>query len=193
VASTHLVHLLECNRLGWREFERPVSLLLDLHDRANPPEACYGDARIIWVINSVWLNDPEIASELAQRFQLPTRTATFSSKIASVGVGREMTWSWASNGQDSQLVLSVPDKELGSAARGHYRYVWDHGAGISVMFWNETVQIAPHEPIIRGILQPPMTTAERGPAPFAGLGDFVDRADVEVEFKRYGDYTCESR
>lgn len=189
----------ECNRISWGPFERgPIRLLFELHDRLNPPGNCTNhdgtDGFIsLWILNSLWIDDEELANYLKVTYDLPTIFAQMSVKDdLQSGIGTQV-WSWNEPGKpSSQVTYYVANSVNATDVPYTDRMYWYNETTLSYVNLRIVANVDQVNPgITPGTMQPPMLYTYNGMTSYIGTGQKFDSMELSANLKRYGDFKCE--
>ncbi|MEA3203462.1 MAG: hypothetical protein QOI63_1137 [Thermoplasmata archaeon] len=175
-----------CQRLSLGAFERPVHLILEAHDLAEVPAGCLGNATAtrVWVVESAWADDAQVAHALRADYGLPAHQAAIAVQDAGAGPTTLHEWSWAGSR------VTVPDD--GTQDRGpplRDRFFWARGAGVgSLDLAQSATQPAAAPRPVQGTAAPPLLFAAL-PA-FAAPGGWSPHASADGRFTLYEDLAC---
>ena len=189
-----MVFIHDCKRVHWGEFERPMILLFEVHDKVAPPSSCEGGP-FPWIIHSVWSSDPEFATFLASSYGLNTRFASFRVERSEVGDTLTTKWTWQAEGSaaSEMQVLTAMSMPNNLPHTIDLRYAWDNGQGISIIEYNETATVpSSAEQYGTGTFAAPMMHETAGVATIAGTADEIIEANVSGSIRIFGDYKCSS-
>lgn len=193
LGAAEIVQLIHCRRIAWGSFERPVTLSLESHNRVDNPEAC-GEGTF-WILNSLWMDDADLVTYLANEYRIPTRLAEFSWQFDNASTPGSQTWAWQVPGGDVSTLTAytvqggVQSAELESKAR----FVWDNGVGVSIMHLNQTATVPEdREQASQGTLKSPTMHAATGVEAWVGTANTLLTDDATGHITEYDDYQCGS-
>ena len=126
---------LDCERMGFMDFERPATMLLELTSNVDPPEACTnaGEGRVAAVLLQAWVNDPELGQALESELSWEVHNASFSDAEAQFGP----TWAMTTE-TGAALVQLVNGPTLQEASLSDRRIWWPAAAGMGQ--WDVDIQ-----------------------------------------------------
>lgn len=182
-----------CERVSIGGFERgPVSFLLETHTAVSPPPACeefnagFEDMKVLL---GLWVDDPELATFLAQTYSLPVEFAEFSIEVSAQADGQEHKWTWKADGEESSLTAYRPGGDEGPSTYLN-RFVWHNGTGVSFMDLKGVDVITAAPSPAAGVLAPPMKYAQGTSRPYAGIASVWNQGDHDGPIFRFGDMEC---
>jgi len=192
-----------CQRLSVGPFERgPINILFDSHTHAEFPVNCTassdssGDRIVVGVLNSFWLDDPEVASYLNATFGLPVMTTQFKETDQPQGVPMgSHTWTWGLSGQPSSQMTIYDDGTSAPPFPSRDRIFWPyHGGMASLEFQYD--RRGPAGPVSNryatGTLAPPMLFAQLPGGQYAGPGQwYPEMQQADGTFIAYTDPNCQ--
>ncbi|MEA3204239.1 MAG: hypothetical protein QOI63_1919 [Thermoplasmata archaeon] len=176
---------LACSRLALGPFERPVRLLLETHERATPPPACWGNLPY-GIVASVWVDDVEVAGYLVDRLGLPAHATRFEEAPGPAPGLR--TWTWGDPAARSSLTLDGQDA---AAVGGPQRnLLWPRGDGIGRL----TLALHADSPLeslpTTGTMQPPMLLAGSPGGAFTGTAYWYPHLTASGALALFKDRSC---
>lgn len=197
MATDHLVQLTQCQRISVGPFERgPVNVLLELHDKIAPPEACldFGgqDYSDVQVLRKIWVDDPEIVSYLTASAGMPALYGEFTFAPSPTGGTGVFTWDWGVPGQaHSTLAYSRVDTVPGGSA-STARIFWHNGQAAFLMDLHEeedrpAVSTLNAVAVLKAPMMHPLP--EFGAA--SGIYSLVDAGAYEAALQTFGGMACE--
>lgn len=183
-----------CERVSFGALERgPMTLLLDTHSKAHVPSNCMTHADTLTVhavLGTLYLDDADLATQLAQAYGLPTAVVEFGEEVQELGAAkaRHATWG-APGGVPSEMVLFDDGTE--TPARTIYRNYWVHGDRL--VRWQIDVDLP--LPVVgtrlgTGSMHVPMMMAQMGEQ-FVGTADWYPSFESTNTFTVYDDFGCE--
>lgn len=185
------VFVLDCARLSWGPFERPVRLLLEFHGNANVPVSCQrGGVESLDVLTQLWISDGELLPLFSQAFGFEARLA----QIDAVGTNELRAWEFGlPNGEQSYLQSKSRTSDLDAHDVTLGRVFWTNELG-GISYSNllsDLVYDSVGQPLVTGNLEAPFLFSNSDFPVFVGLGDAYSEGTVEVALETFGDKTCE--
>jgi hypothetical protein len=172
-------------------FERgPVRLLFDAHSRAAVPAACWtgrGTFADLRVLNSLWVDDPDIAAYLASAYGMPARFTAIADGVVDGAEGvRLHTWTWAGSSITLQEDGLLPEGRANASM-----LFWARGAGVGslALSYERTGSAVTGRPV-QGTMEPPMLMAGMPGGQFVGTALWYGAASVEGIVTLHGDGRC---
>ncbi len=192
VGSDLSLYLLSCERFNWGPFERPLKMILELHTNMTPPASCTkGSYEYFQVLNSIWVDDPQVATFLASNLSLPVHLSAITMQTAGTpGLTFTANWSWRpETGQPSDVATTIA---LGYETHGsaRERIAWVAQGRVSLLDMQQTLSgYLPEAVLTPGHMRPPMLLSKMGD-PYPGDGDLYSSGDVEGTLYRFADDQC---
>jgi hypothetical protein len=127
----------KCERVGIGELERPATILLEITNNGNIPEACAEGAagRVGGVIVQAWVNDTGLAITLRNHLQWDVHEAEFSQDVGTTG------GVWIINANQSEgRVEAIHLPEDGDAGFPDWTVWWQTENGIGR--WDADVDLS---------------------------------------------------
>lgn len=182
-----------CDRIGWGPYERPMTLMFELHSKFAMPAGCDAEGPALrWVLYGLWVSDAEFASFLKQEYQLPVRVGVFGYSQQMTGPIMTESWKWSEpGGPESRLEMFGEAMEYSQIAFW-YRLAWFRDGGVGIMDLNistESPDIYTHATV--GEMKPPMLYASAGVEPYAADGGPQRAASLEGNLKIFRGDQCE--
>lgn len=197
VASVVELHLFDCERVSWGTFERPATMLFEVHNKFDPPSSCDSDTQLLSMLNSVWISDPGLSRFLATTYGLPALHGVFSHTSETGSPPYADIWTWAGAGTAAS---DVTVHYLGDALNEvvfQERHFWSNGKGISFMNLNvtsqahqETAIVTSPNRLVTGTMNEPMLNAQAGTDYRSVNGHLLTNEDGSGELKEFGDFEC---
>ncbi len=183
ISSTFL-EAWQCERLAWGDHERPITFVAAIHDHFSPPTACAKDGAPLYVLETVWVNDAEIAASLRAAWDIPIQSATFAVNREGPDAVQRVDWSWEANDTAMRLMSQRISGQSASALEA--RWVWPAGPGLGMLAW--TAEFG-NSSILEAQAQGPQTPLNiNGHASGPGFG--YDDADAAATLQRHEDPPC---
>jgi hypothetical protein len=186
---------MECSRFGWGAIERgPVRFVVEYQNNFKTPAKCRaGSTSQSWVINSIWVNDADVATRLAATEGLPVQFAAIDLSGESVGTAFHGKATWGTPASTVEVYQESGPTEpavLGAAGRFYWK---NSAAGVSsIEFGGDGVKgpTYPSERPVTGTMSPPMLMSAF-PA-YSGAGFAFAAGQFGGEIARFRDLLCES-
>ena len=186
----------DCKRINVDKYERgPIRIVWDGHDHADIPSHCSMNTttqgpHLAVVLNSMLVNDSEIATYLQSEFGLPVRYGEIGVAGQPVNDFVKRTWTWGVGQGNSDLNLL--DDGTNQTYDRIERLYWQRGNGIGVMDltyerWSHAV--VADRPAY-GSMAPPMLLASTPAAQFTGTASYFPAMSGEGLFALYKDLQC---
>lgn len=188
------IQVFKCDRMRVGSFERPASILIESHNRSDPPASCQRDeVGISRILQAIWTNDTEIGAFLAQEFGIPVYVGNISHSItAGAALLTQHRWEWGFNGTTSWVTYNSTEADQRTYLQG-IRYYWQVGDGVSYMNYRENL-VAPGADtnvILGGRMEPPMLYARSPMGPYHAQANLAYDLSFEGEVIRFQDLQCE--
>jgi hypothetical protein len=194
IGSEDFVELIQCSRVAWGSFERPVTLLVESHSKFRAPESCEG-GDTTWMLHKIWTNDVAFSTFLESAFGLPFGIANFAQTYTNSSTTLTLDWSWQPEGATASdlttyVMFPAPQDPPLKLLR---RYLWDSGQGITTFDVDYVAKVPTSiEQNAEGNFHDPMLHASTGVSPFVGTADYWRNASASGFVTEYGDYQCEN-
>lgn len=184
---------LDCERISWGPFARPVKMVWEVHDNAPAPPACAGGRyERYYVVTRVFLEDGDLGAFLKTTYGLPVHQARVWRNQTWENGQRHDVWTWIPSGYGASWMENwrYNRSEFDTYDIYRNRYAWDNGSGISLMDERSVREWGSNGIVTPGEMNPPMLNAIAGGAPYLGRGTLWDDLDAESKIQRFGDYAC---
>lgn len=192
------IRALQCKRVAWGQFERPITAILEIHDADNPPEACWPPSNpkgvtYLRTLASVWVNDTQFGDWLRATYDgLNVYSGPISLNESMQGALRDRTLTWGIDA-DHQSQLHALDE--GGDAPSHApildRLYWFNATRVGYM--DMDVDAYKHELLVErpayGTLVPPMIGAEAG-KDYQGTGVWLRNGTATGIIQQFKDHQC---
>jgi hypothetical protein len=193
--TTYVMKFMECGRVAWGPFERPLTMLFETHNIGVAPDECNHVSSIVdsWILHRIWLDDEEMATYLSQNYGIPSLFADVSYTDTSIGAAVQRTWSFApaSGGIPSTVVWPGP---VGTEAPSSVdmRFVWWNGTmmGFLDMPVRSDQALRPGLYPTEGSYEAPSLMAETGVPKWAHIGNWLDQTHISSDIYLWADTGC---
>ncbi len=106
------------------EFDRPIQLILEMHNNYVANDCHPGPAATILILVSAYVDDPEIASELRDQLHFPAVDAAIERTVGSLPIGEEIRYTWSVDGADPSWVSYLVSGDNSPGAHFPRGLVW---------------------------------------------------------------------
>ena len=191
--SNEYVELLDCNRVSWGSFERPIRFYIESHDKADVPPNCPTSNTLI--LQSIWTDDEEFNAFLVREYKIPTRLAEFQISFDNTTEPMSTTWVWGPHGskQSELTVYMAQGPSQSPPLNSDVRFVWDNGSGVTYSWFNETL-VLPKDvnQASNGTLRAPTLHASTGIEQWTGTANTILGDEVAGKLTEYRNYSCDA-
>jgi hypothetical protein len=193
VGSDVHVDLFRCTRLSWGAFERPVSLLVETHDMFDAPDSCrQGQFDTTFMMNSIWINDTQVAAWLNQTYGMPARYGSIDYQLETTSGLESHRWRWNVPGGEASFISFNTSQIHLQPDQYIHRWYWYNATAVSFINWTDKWQSSDGQGITPGEMHPPMLYSQSyTPNPYLGQGGVLYSESFEGDIHRFGDLACE--
>jgi hypothetical protein len=184
--------VIDCARVSWNGFERPLQLVLEAHGNKAAPDTCEnGGIDQSNALAQLWTTDSEFSKALSQRLDLPIETAEITHTESPAGSA--WNFSIVNHGQPSRLAAGPRNTPLDHHDVGLHRIFWGNQyRGISYLdFEYDLTRDSLETPIVSGSLAAPFVYAQTGNPIYASEGAAFSHANSSWTVHEFGDLTCQ--
>lgn len=186
-----------CERVSVGPFERgPVNLFYETHNNRRVPGPCAeGEYANTGVLQTIWLDDAEIADYLRTVYLMPAQFASISLTKVDAGMTIDFLWTVELPGSESSELVyrHIPDNDYGQREYPSFRYFWASAPdAVSYMDTKtETHTVGEEEPtVVEGTLKPPLLYTNLGMERFVAYGGGGIDGYVHGEIHLFKDTQC---
>jgi hypothetical protein len=189
----------KCERMRWGPFERPITLIYEIHDRQTPDPGCtsYGAPHVpgtLMALQAMWFDDAEVAAWANLTFGMPTKAAAFTVTEDAVGPASAWTWRWQlPSGEASEVTFRHADLDATKQAAPYLqRLAWRSDEGIlHLLDFHESMRgDRVQATLTPGTMGPSMLYSQAAPSPYLGYGDQLDTLGLAGDLHRFEDMAC---
>jgi hypothetical protein len=189
------VYGFNCQRVSVGPFERgPVQMVLEMHTNVSFPAACLEGADpfvIPAVLQSIWVNDAEIAGYLRQEYGMPTFFADIQQEDTSLQAVNAHEVSWGEPGQPASVLTTVDDAEDRTGDSLPYRLAWPVGSAVWLLDYVPSLDDPfLFQRVTAGKFEQPMLLAGVDGGQYAGNGAWYDRFEATARVLAFADGRC---
>ncbi|HUR60996.1 MAG TPA: hypothetical protein VM286_01350 [Candidatus Thermoplasmatota archaeon] len=194
VGSAVKVEVLQCSKISWDQYERPVSLVLELHSKGEWPQKCMdADVDFLYFVERILVSDSDLANYLAQEYNLPAEKANISLVTRNVGEAVIYDWKWRTEGNDESLLRFENTPFDNSSSTSTERLIWMDGHGLDALDLKRTYTGGLEPLFATGTMAAPMLYSQAMPTTtYVGVANVGTTYHATSTLTRYGDEQCES-
>ena len=106
--------MIECERVSWGPFERPMRMVLEYHNDAQPPDSCSpppGQPTNGAMLAGLWVNDPAFADYVKANYDgIAVYYSDIQNNVSTQGLASTFEWSWGPADGPRTVVRDVDER-----------------------------------------------------------------------------------
>lgn len=188
-----VIDAMTCEHLSLGPFERgPIQVVLESHSKFDAPEACrIGDYDQLNALQSVWVDDADVADYLQSVLGMPAISATITRTTDGIPELLTATWAWSANQGEASSITFGRFENPSRDWPFTLRLAWTSGPSVTMADIAIGGQETGYEPrATPGKMRAPMIYYGTGFEDYVGDGGLIDSMSPEGTFHYYEDAQC---
>ncbi|HUR64356.1 MAG TPA: hypothetical protein VM241_07735 [Candidatus Thermoplasmatota archaeon] len=196
--ATVQIRAMDCARVAWGPFERPLRMVWEFHDAFGTPPSCDPPSNpkgvtFSEIVASLWVNDTAVADWLRATYDgLPVFGDPIGFNVATTPLPMQ-TWTWGTDGaHQSKLELRDESAGTGAAIPLLDRLYWYNATRVGFLDLDVEPSVDPilASRLTTGTLAPPMLGAKVS-SQYAAPGSWLSDATATGTIQQFKDHQCE--
>ncbi len=190
----HGYWVVECKRVAIETYERgPVSIVLEIHNNANPPDACgHEDRAFLWILRNAYVSDAALAEAFERTLGVPTQAAEITIRDEAESGINHTRVEWTTPRGTSYLTTSYVEDRLGPRLDELLAYVVDENR-VNILVWTEEYKFPNFKSYeTTGELTDESLHYRAYGSRYAGVASLLLDHTLSVDVVAYDNPTCEA-
>lgn len=121
---------LDCERFFWMEFDRPMMMILEMHDNYVANDCHPGSGHTLLILTAAYVSDEDIGSALQARMDMPAVPAIIERTVEALAIGNEVRYAWNVNGSKPSWISYLVDGDNSPGADFTRGWAWHNGTSL---------------------------------------------------------------